>query len=323
VSGAQRRVSRSFILLLVGFIALTVVYAAVGDRTVWGECVTVWPPFLWCALALPRLVLLALRRRARELAACVALILAFLASAVEWRSLLRSRPLGPVAEGTRLRLITWNVAGQMPLEQMEPLAPDLCLLQEIGGLPPDAVQGFWKGWHWREALDPGSLSRHPIERLPTRRIGPWTDPQVLRLDLPAGRRVVLINVRLVLPSLVVAAASFERPARLFEAHVERVSQYPLLADLLRDTLRAEATRSAIVCGDFNTPGGAASLAPLARQLVDVWPSAGVGWGATMTAELPVSRIDQCWVTPDITPIVARVHRGRSDHRMLVVDLIVP
>jgi hypothetical protein len=46
-------------------------------------------------------------------------------------------------------------------------------------------------------------------------------------------------------------------------------------------------------------------------------------GATMTADFPVSRIDQCWVTPPIRPIRAEVRRGDSDHRMLVVDLLLP
>jgi len=77
----------------------------------------------------------------------------------------------------------------------------------------------------------------------------------------------------------------------------------------------------ILAGDFNTPAGMASLTPLRLLLRDVWPSAGVGWGATMTAEMPLSRIDQCWVSERLTPVAAHVERrGASDHRLLVVDL---
>jgi endonuclease/exonuclease/phosphatase (EEP) superfamily protein YafD len=67
----------------------------------------------------------------------------------------------------------------------------------------------------------------------------------------------------------------------------------------------------------------ASLDPLRSLLNDVWPIAGVGWGGTMTADLPLTRIDQCWVTGDIQVVTARVLRpGGSDHRLLLVDLIV-
>jgi hypothetical protein len=70
---------------------------------------------------------------------------------------------------------------------------------------------------------------------------------------------------------------------------------------------------------------AASLGLLALFLAITmeWPRAGQGWGATMTEWMPVSRIDQCWATPDLRPLAARVVRGPSDHRALVVDLALP
>jgi len=43
----------------------------------------------------------------------------------------------------------------------------------------------------------------------------------------------------------------------------------------------------------------------------------------MTEWMPVSRIDQCWTTPDVRPLAAWVERGPSDHRALVVDLQLP
>jgi len=43
----------------------------------------------------------------------------------------------------------------------------------------------------------------------------------------------------------------------------------------------------------------------------------------MTADLPVSRIDQCWVSPAIRPVAAWVQRGQSDDRLLVVDMQLP
>jgi endonuclease/exonuclease/phosphatase (EEP) superfamily protein YafD len=315
------RPSGSFVAVACVFALLAVLYVTVGDLTTWSECLTVWPPLVWCVLLTPRLVLLAVRRRGRELAAAFGLIAAFLALTMEWPRIASGE--GTTAPGgQRLRVVSWNVAGRTPLDALQRLAPDVCLLQEIGVVRPEQLTGPWAGWAWREALDPGTLSRWPVTRLPTRRVGPWTEPQVLRLELPGGRRVVLVNVRLMLPAFVVAAASFERPSlsALSAAHAQRVRQFVEIRDLLRETLDRERTASAILCGDFNTPGGARSTAPLREVVGDVWPRAGRGWGATMTEWLPVSRIDQCWVTPDIRPLAATVVRGPSDHRALVVDL---
>jgi endonuclease/exonuclease/phosphatase (EEP) superfamily protein YafD len=313
----------SFAALAAVLAALAAVYLTVGDLTTWSECLTVWPPLVWGVIVSPHLVVLALRRRHRELAAGVGLVVLFLAVTMEWPRLPRPSTEAPAA--TRLRVVSWNVAGTMPLAALQAWAPDLCLLQEIGTPRSIELRGYWEGWQWKGAVDPGTLSRWPVTRLPTRRVGPWTEPQVLRLDRPDGPALVVVNVRLVLPAFVVAAAAFERPtfAGLADAHRLRLRQFTELATLLRETLAREGTRTALLCGDFNTPGGSRSLEPLRAVVEDVWPRAGQGWGATMTEWMPVSRIDQCWATPDLQPLVARVVRGPSDHRALIVDLRWP
>ncbi len=311
-------------------LTLTLLYLVVGDSTWWGECVTVWPPFGWCFLLLPRLGLLAWRRRWVELGLSVAVMVVFLGLTTEWKSLFRPAP-GETArldesrhrgEGTVLRVVSWNVAGGSELGDLEPLDPDLCLFQECG-FGRVALSGPWAGYQYVSGLDPATLSRHPVTPLPTRKVGPWVEPQILRLSLPAGQTVVVANVRLVLPTLVVAVANLEGPRGLYRAHEERRGQYVRLAELLAETMEREQSRLAILCGDFNTPGGARSLEPLGVSLQDVWPRSGLGWGGTMTADFPVSRIDQCWVSPSIRPLRAWVRRGESDHRMLVVDLHLP
>jgi endonuclease/exonuclease/phosphatase (EEP) superfamily protein YafD len=317
------RPSASLLAVTAVLASVGVLYRTIGDLSTWSECLTIWPPLVWCVLLLPRLVLLGVRRTGRELAAALAVVALFLATTMElprWTG----RPPAP-GSGIHIRVVSWNVAGRTSLGRLEDWRPDLCLLQEIGGIGPQDLRGYWSGWSWRNAVDPGTLSRWPVTTLPTRSIGPWTDPQVLRVDLPGGRRLVVVNVRLMLPAFVVAAASFERPslAALREAHARRLAQFPQLRDLLRETLALEGTTSAILCGDFNTPGGVRSVEPLDAVLQDVWPRAGRGWGATMTEWMPVSRIDQCWVTPDVRPLLARVERGPSDHRALVVDLELP
>jgi len=87
--------------------------------------------------------------------------------------------------------------------------------------------------------------------------------------------------------------------------------------------RQESTAEIVMAGDFNTPARMSSLGPLRRRLRDAWREAGRGWGATITNDFPVERIDQCWVSDSIRVLDARVRPSRlSDHRMLIVDLAV-
>ncbi len=306
----------SSLLVLIG-----VLHFAVGDLTWWAECITVWPTVGWLMLLAPRLAIWARRKQWSDVRVVATTALILVASTTEWRGLFRSPPaLGtPVGPGA-FRVVSWNVAGGMPLDELAADAPDLVLLQEIGGMPPpERRQPQFSAFEWLADFDPGTLSKTPIARLPTRRIGPWQEPQVIRTAI-AGRPLLVINVRLTLPAFVVAVATFEPPSRLIQMHTERLGQFTLLRGLIMETLKREGSSSAVLCGDFNSPGGIQSAGPLRSIMRDVWPEGGRGWGATMPAWLPLSRIDQCWVTPDIEVISAVVRKGESDHRRLVVDL---
>ena len=304
------------LLVLIGGLHLSV-----GDLTWWGECVTVWPTIGWLILISPRLALWAMRRRWRDAALVGTTALALITATGEWSGLVRgTKPDDGTRSDRDLRVVTWNVAGGIPIDDLATDRPDIALLQEIGGMPasPARPQQL-AGHYWIAEFDPGTLSRFPIERLPTRKIGPWQEPQVLKTTI-AGKTVVLVNVRLTLPAFVVAVASLETPSGLIRLHAERIAQFAKLRDLISETLARERSTTAILCGDFNSPGGIQSGRVLRSILRDVWPEGGRGWPATMTASFPVSRIDQCWVTPDIEIRNAEVRRGHSDHRRLVVDL---
>jgi endonuclease/exonuclease/phosphatase (EEP) superfamily protein YafD len=318
---------------------LTVAYRVSGDTSTLGEMVTVWPPVLWTLVLLPRVLWTWLHGGRREAALGALAIVAFLLLTTELTPLVRALratdvrrggpttpgPAGPVARADQpedllsFRVVTWNVAGGAPFDELASLQPDIVFVQECGAGP--ALAGRWDGYTWVSTLDPATLCRFPVRALPTESIGPWMAPQLLLADLPADRRVLLVNVRLVLPAIVIAAASGDLPS-LAEAHAERVAQFTRLAALVERTARRENATSVILAGDFNTPGGARSLRALA-PLRDVWPEAGRGWGGTMTAEMPLARIDQVWVSRNVAVRSARVAgRGRSDHRALVVDLEV-
>ena len=128
------------------------------------------------------------------------------------------------------------------------------------------------------------------------------------------------NVRLVAAAAIGRGYARSCTASGNRRNAAALGQFTRLRDLIRETLKRAATSSAVLCGDFNSPGGIQSGAPLRSIMRDAWPEGGRGWGATMPSWLPLSRIDQCWVTPDIEVVSAVVRKGDSDHRRLVVDL---
>jgi endonuclease/exonuclease/phosphatase (EEP) superfamily protein YafD len=316
---------------------MTVAQVVLSDRTWWSECLAVWPSTLW---VLPPLVCGLLARLAgggRWLTAVVLATAAALVLTVEWRSLLRSADSAKVRQWEQarstagaggplaLRVVTWNVSRERVLPRLESLHPDLCLFQESA--PPlreDLEHPSWSGYSWRGGDDPGTLSRWPVTVLPTEKVGPWTPPVLLRVEAPGGRRLLVANARLVLPEVVLTAVAPSDPHDLVEGHRRRVAQYENLRALLARTQASEGVSAVVLCGDFNTPATAASVAPLRRVYRDVWKVGGTGWGGTMGEDLPLSRIDQCWVSSAVEVVRARVHRGQpSDHRMLVADLLIP
>ncbi len=291
-------------ILLTSLLALHVLYI-VGDRTWWGEFVAVWPPIGWFVLLAPAVW------RTRSVPSTLLLLL-LLGAHGEWPRLSHQS----VAQTGRLRVVSWNVAGNPRCWSiLRELQPDLVLVQESAGGPAPA----WAGATWVPGFDPGTLSRFPLSVQPTRKVGPWVEPQVLLLELPRGSKLVVVNVRLVLPAVVTwVAGGFQGSPRY--GHEARVAQFPALAELVHATMRSTGAQSALVCGDFNSPATLPSYAPMRRFLVDAWETAGRGWPGTATSELPLARIDQCWSTPDLRAVSARTIRaGVSDHRLLLVE----
>jgi endonuclease/exonuclease/phosphatase (EEP) superfamily protein YafD len=126
-----------------------------------------------------------------------------------------------------------------------------------------------------------------------------------------------------LPSIVVSIASLGDFGSVVRGHRDRLEQFPRLASLLRTAATRHGADAIVLAGDFNTPGGMPSLEPLAPLLRDGWRTGDMGWGGTMTADMPLSRIDQCWVSSGVEVVAASVRAGAgSDHRMLVVDLLI-
>ncbi len=296
---------RALLAVILGLHALYLI----GDRTWWGEFVAVWPPVGWLVLLAPAVW------RTRSIVAGLLLLL-LVGIHGEWPRLGHQSS----TPGHRLTVVSWNVSGiSEAWAILRELQPDLVLVQESAGGPSPA----WPGATWASSLDPGTLSRFPLTVRPAHKVGPWVEPQVMLVELPRGRKLVVANVRLVLPSVVTwAADAFRGSPRA--GHEARVGQFPALAELVRATMRDTGAQSALVCGDFNSPATLPSFKPLRSLLVDAWDEAGQGWPGTATADLPVARIDQCWSTPNVRPVSARSIRARvSDHRLLLVQYELP
>lgn len=272
---------------------------------IWGEWISVAPPIVWVALLLPT----AFRLRSWT---AVAFLAGFLLIFTEW-------PRGR-AENARppngVRLISWNI-GAGNANYVTPLKayqPDIVLIQE--GMKPLEP---WEGFKWYGTPDPAVLARFPAKILPTEKVGLWTEPQLLLVDI-RGKSLIVANVRLMLPSVIIQIVNplSENPAENYQARLE---QYGKLANLLKSAAEKTGTRSIILAGDFNLPATMPSLDPLRHFLRDAWLTAGSGWGATVPEFLPLSRLDQVWVSKDVQPLsVKAVTLAGSDHRGLVVDL---
>ncbi|MCG3197607.1 MAG: hypothetical protein GHCLOJNM_02095 [bacterium] len=339
---------RTVLSALVGsaLVFLNVLYLFVGDGTVWGEYLTIWPPILWAYAFLIPLLVVCFAAGKRQSVILFSLWALFLGSTEEWASLFRSqenslhvRLDSARAKGSAetaeigIRLTSWNVSGTLSaqsrcLEFLAGYEPDICLFQETPDQDPTLEQGnfegYWKGFHWLDAGDCGILSRYPLKPLATEPVGPWPPVQIVSVQPATGSTFLLANVHLAVPSLVLNPLSRDKREYLVRRHKERVGQFGRLAKLIQAQMAETGNPSSIVAGDFNTPASQWSLDPLREFLSDVWLIRGVGWGRTITNQFPVSRIDQCWVTEDVTVASASVHRADiSDHRVLLVDLLIP
>jgi endonuclease/exonuclease/phosphatase (EEP) superfamily protein YafD len=86
-----------------------------------------------------------------------------------------------------------------------------------------------------------------------------------------------------------------------------------------------ARHPVIFTGDFNAIPGSDTYNRMHELLVDVWPIAGQGPGATIPVKNPQRRIDYIWISKDapFKPVRAWVPRTEaSDHLPVVAEFSV-
>ncbi|HXV61674.1 MAG TPA: endonuclease/exonuclease/phosphatase family protein [Vicinamibacteria bacterium] len=288
--------------------ALTGVYGFVGDKTFWGDWLSIAPSAIWALFLLPTVALL--RSRMAFL-----FLLGFTLATTDWPGHVGARASSP---SDTIRVVSWNIGAENAewADAVRSLKPDIVLVQESS--KPLSV---WKGFDWYGTPDPGTLTRFPAEILPTEKVGPWSAPQLLLVDV-RGRKILVANVHLMLPAAVLQLVD-PLEANPLENYRLRVGQFDRLASLIRSTAETTGAQGIILAGDFNTPARMPSLDPLRVFLTDAWTTRGSGWSATMPAFLPLERIDHIWVSPGVEPITVRVvPLDGSDHRAVVADLRV-
>jgi endonuclease/exonuclease/phosphatase (EEP) superfamily protein YafD len=309
-------------------LALSGLYLGVGDLTPWGEYFTIWPPVLWLLGLVPLAALGTARSAKRTSAMAWAAVAAFALLTNEITPLVRSLTPAPKIKGD-LRAVTWNVGGSSDLgavvRDLRELEPDICILQEcrsiLGRENLARLATLWPEMKAERSGELITLSRHPIKVLPTHGIGPWSDPQLMRIELTGGHSLLLANIRLMLPSLVLVPWPRGTRQVMARENAQRVAQFPKLATLIAETAEREKPDAILFGGDFNTSSHARSLDPIRKMFQDAWRIAGRGWGGTCTTQFPVSRIDAIHSSKALIAVRAEVGKSAaSDHRPLVVDL---
>jgi vancomycin resistance protein VanJ len=324
----ERRKAQRIVDILAGITCATllgilVLYLTVSDRHPLGEFLTIWPPVLYLVPSVVILGILGWRNSNRLRTVSAAIIALFVVTLIEWRPLLRfSGGQGDIT------VVTWNIGGGTSseselLKSLEEYRPDLVFFQES----PDHVDAFgekalpaaFEGYHYYDSGDCALLSRWPCEVLESESVGPWAKPQILIAEIE-GRHVLLVNVRLMLPALVLNPLDARSREKLWSDNRIRREQYPLLVELIEATQKQHRIDHVILAGDFNADASAKSLDVIRRAFTDTWRESGSGWGGTAISQFPVARIDHVYAR-SIRPESVRVMRSSlSDHLPVVATL---
>lgn len=206
---------------------------------------------------------------------------------------------------------TWSADVDRAAEVLNGLQPDVLLLQEVWSFEhAQAVARHFPGWAWarpEEGMDLLILSRFPLRDV--RKIeGESLELLTARAELP-GFVLQLSNVHLrnafnsgELPSLASAWRLHKSQVQKLQEHLRRLE------------------RPAVLAGDFNAPDRSPQLHPVPAGFVDAFDAAGLGWGNTFPAWLPLWRIDYVLYSNGLKATAARtLNVDACDHRAVVVD----
>jgi vancomycin resistance protein VanJ len=292
---------------------------------------TLRPAWCWFAITMPLLAAGALGLRWRPWVVCAVVWLGVLAASEELVQLAKLEPreaearfqslrAAPTPDGPfAFRVITWNIAADAEMtghafEQIAQYDPDIVLLQECGtgSIVPDALAGseHFKPYVLLRSMDNAVLSRWPVSAVDAAM--PKREGHMVRVE-PSGRApIYFVNVHL--PMCPLREQIAPEPGVMEYAR----SRLDNFFSLMRGPLPSPV----IVAGDFNTPGGYADLRNALQGFADTFADAGRGWGKTIPAAVPMSRIDHVYLPAGFTATDCyALPTEWSDHRPVVADVI--
>lgn len=212
----------------------------------------------------------------------------------------------------------FNYGGGDPDIDIREWDPDIVLLQEVQPHQVKRVADrlFHGRGDYRVHQTNGIVTRWRI----TREVrNPHYRDQQVTIAKPDGSLIEVVNLHL---------ESASTDLRLWrsacwQAHTanrnERRDELGSALLILADTAPGRPT---ILGGDFNAPPGDPIQSLLRADFDDAFDRAGTGWGDTYQRRIPVHRIDQIHATRQFRPQrCAAVSTRRSDHRMVVADLL--
>ncbi|NIP96332.1 MAG: hypothetical protein GWO24_24015, partial [Akkermansiaceae bacterium] len=147
--------------------------------------------------------------------------------------------------------------------------------------------------------------------------------QQVRMRLPNGRRVELVNIHLQPASTDLSL--WRRDCWRAHHHNRKLRRGELAValQLLDTTNRDPRVPAVIIAGDFNAPAGDRVYRMLRKEYIDTFSAAGSGWGNTYHRRFPLLRLDHIFASKSFVPARSRVVTiNESDHRMVLSDLIL-
>ena len=244
-----------------------------------------------------------------------------------WRRLL------PAPAGEHVRVVTFNVGGDLLSPRMLPLVLDRWRAQIVGlqecGEALSTVVPRMPGWHSHVTRDLCFLSRYPIREAAVMDRSALDRVKQSEPDEPGGAGYV---VRFVLdgPAGPIRAANLhlETPRKglegLMSRDLRRMRNNTEIRGIEAKLAREWVTTGSgplLVLGDFNTPVESAFFRDNWGDLADAFSVAGFGFGITKHNGWIGARIDHVLTSDEWHVDRAIVDEQRiSDHSALIVDV---
>lgn len=226
-----------------------------------------------------------------------------------------------------IRVITLNCAyfkfGNPSLD-LAIWEPDIVLLQEVSPSHVKMIADHLYGGRgdYRYNNTNGIVTRWQIKR-EVRNPDPLFHAQQLTVSDPDGREIEVVNVHLT--TAATDLRLWQKSAwqeHRWNRHLRR-QELSVTLQLLEQT-SPFPQRPTLFGGDFNSAASDPVRMLLMRDFNDCFNRAGRGWGNTFQRRVPVLRLDSLYATRQFTPVRCRaVTTRKSDHRMVVSDLILP